>query len=115
MTAEADWPVRIVPAASALTYAANPQECLARLQQARALNHDKLRFGMCKLIVDGSIQGFTARLRWPGYHNGAPNGIWVIAPQQLDALVLAYHRAGVQLHTPASSSRVILRARLCRI
>jgi len=98
ITAEDDWPVRIVPAASALTYAADPQECLARLQQGRAYNHDKLRFGMVKLIVDGSIQGFTARLRWPGYHNGAPNGIWVIAPQQLDALVLAYHRAGVQLH-----------------
>ena len=31
------------------------------------LNSDKLRFGPVKFIVDGSIQGFTARLRWPGY------------------------------------------------
>ena len=48
-------------------------------------------------MVDGSIQGFTARLRWPGYHNGAPNGIWVTAPGELDGLVQAYHEAA-QLH-----------------
>ncbi len=39
------------------------------------LNTDRLHFGIAKLGVDGSIQGFTARLRWPGYHNGAPNGL----------------------------------------
>ncbi len=98
VTAEADYPVRIVPAASALTYAGDPARCLARLEDARRLNNDKLHLGMVKLVVDGSIQGFTARLRWPGYYNGAPNGIWVIAPGELDALVQAYHDAGVQLH-----------------
>ena len=49
-------------------------------------------------MVDGSIQGFTARLRWPGYHNGAPNGLWYIAPAELEAIVAAYHRAGALLH-----------------
>ncbi|WP_176090067.1 amidohydrolase [Achromobacter anxifer] len=98
VTAEPDYPVRIVPAASALTYAGDPARCLARLEDARRLNNDKLHLGMVKLVVDGSIQGFTARLRWPGYYNGAPNGIWVIAPSELDALVQAYHDAGVQLH-----------------
>ncbi|KOF52904.1 amidohydrolase [Achromobacter sp. DMS1] len=98
ITAEDDYPVRIVPAASALTYAGDPARCLARLQEVRRLNHDKLRLGMVKLVVDGSIQGFTARVRWPSYYNGAPNGIWVIAPGELDAMVQAYHEAGVQLH-----------------
>lgn len=98
ITAEPDYPVRIVPAASALTYAGDPQRCLAKLAEARRLNNDKLHLGMVKLVVDGSIQGFTARLRWPGYYNGAPNGIWVIAPAELDAMVQAYHDAGVQLH-----------------
>ena len=98
VTAEPDYPVRIVPAASALTYAGDPARCLAKLEEARALNHGKLHFGMVKLVVDGSIQGFTARVRWPGYYNGAPNGIWVIAPAELDALVQAYHDAGAQLH-----------------
>ena len=98
VTAEPDYPVRIVPAASALTYAGDPAGCLARLERARAQNHDKLHFGMVKLVVDGSIQGFTARVRWPGYYNGAPNGIWVTAPAELDALVQTYHDAGAQLH-----------------
>ncbi|QVQ28630.1 amidohydrolase [Achromobacter deleyi] len=98
VTAEPDFPVRIVPAASALTYAGDPARCLEKLAAARRLNHDKLRLGMVKLVVDGSIQGFTARVRWPGYYNGAPNGIWVIAPAELDAMVQVYHDAGAQLH-----------------
>lgn len=98
VTAEPDYPVRIVPAASALTYAGDPAACLAKLREAGRLNHGKLRLGMVKLVVDGSIQGFTARVRWPGYYNGAPNGIWVIAPGELDAMVQAYHDAGAQLH-----------------
>ena len=80
-----------MPAASALAFPGDPARCLETLRAATALNHDKLRLGMVKLVVDGSIQGFTARLRWPGYHNSAPNGIWVTAPGELDGLVQAYH------------------------
>ena len=98
VTAEADFPVRIVPAASAMAFAGDPAACLARLEHLKQHNHDKLRLGMVKLVVDGSIQGFTARLRWPGYYNGAPNGIWVTPPDTLDETILAYHAAGVQLH-----------------
>jgi predicted amidohydrolase YtcJ len=51
------------------------------------------------MVADGSIQGFSARMRWPGYHNGAPNGLWYMAPQQMgEALALALQR-GVQVHT----------------
>lgn len=98
VSAEADYPVRIVPAASAMAFAGDPAACLRRLEQLKQRDHDKLRLGMVKLVVDGSIQGFTARLRWPGYYNGAPNGIWVTPPDVLDEVVLAYHAAGVQLH-----------------
>lgn len=110
VTAEPDYPVRIVPAASALAFAGDPARCLARLQEVRRLNHGKLHLGMVKLVVDGSIQGFTARLRWPGYYNGAPNGIWVIAPAELDALVQAYHEAGVQLHIHTNGDEATERA-----
>ncbi|MCD0502681.1 amidohydrolase [Bordetella petrii] len=98
ISAEPDFPVRIVPAAAAMSFAGDPAACLKRLEQLKSRNHDKLRLGMVKLVVDGSIQGFTARLRWPGYYNGAPNGIWVTPPDVLDETVLAYHAAGVQLH-----------------
>jgi predicted amidohydrolase YtcJ len=71
---------------------------LRRLDELKPLNHDKMQLGLVKLVVDGSIQGFTARLRWPGYFNGAANGIWVMHPADLTPVVQAYHRAGIQLH-----------------
>ena len=59
------------------------EEGIARVIALRRRSTDRLRFGLVKLVVDGSIQGFTARLRWPGYHNGAPNGLWYVAPSEL--------------------------------
>jgi predicted amidohydrolase YtcJ len=57
-----------------------------------------LRLGMVKIVVDGSIQGFSARLRWPGYYNGAAQGLWYVAPPHLaEALELALAR-GVHVH-----------------
>ncbi len=95
-TAEADFPIRLVPAMRAREYSLT--DGIALISQLRSQSTDKLHFGMVKLVVDGSIQGFTARLRWPGYHNGAANGLWYVAPAELGAIVEAYHRAGVQLH-----------------
>jgi hypothetical protein len=95
-TAEQEFPLRLVPAMRAREYSV--PDGIARLTGLMALNTDRLRFGIAKLVVDGSIQGFTARLRWPGYHNGAPNGLWYIAPAELGGIVEAYHRAGIQLH-----------------
>jgi hypothetical protein len=95
-TAEDDFPLRLVPALRAREYSV--QDGIARITALRRLNTERLHFGIAKLVVDGSIQGFTARLRWPGYHNGAPNGLWYVAPAELGAIVEAYHRAGIQLH-----------------
>ncbi len=92
----ADFPVRLVPALASATH--TPEQAIPKLEALRRTNNDKLHYGIVKLVVDGSIQGFTARLRWPGYHNGAPNGLWYIAPEDLFRIVAAYHEAGVQLH-----------------
>lgn len=98
VTADPNFPVRIVPAASGMAYGTRVQECLNHLSKLKPLAHDKLHLGRVKLVVDGSIQGFTARVRWPGYFNQAPNGIWVMSPDELPEIVEAYHRAGTQLH-----------------
>ena len=92
----ADFPVRLVPALASVSH--TPEQGIEKIATLRATGNDKLHYGIVKLVVDGSIQGFTARLRWPGYHNGAPNGLWYIAPEELPAIVAAYHKAGVQLH-----------------
>jgi predicted amidohydrolase YtcJ len=95
ITADPDYPVRLVPAfAPQRTSLAGAQQVLDAIRQ----NTDKLRFGLVKLIVDGSIQGYTARLRWPGYFNGSPNGQWLIPPPQIRELIETFHRAGLQLH-----------------
>ncbi|MBB3174173.1 hypothetical protein FHR90_002009 [Endobacter medicaginis] len=91
-----DVPLRMVPALGFFFYPGDSG--VRRLAELRALAGPKLHLGMVKLVVDGSIQGFTARLRWPGYHNGAPNGLWYIAPAQLEALIELYHCAGAHLH-----------------
>jgi predicted amidohydrolase YtcJ len=91
-----DFPVRLVPALSSASH--SPEDAITKIGRLRHSNSPKLHYGIVKLVVDGSIQGFTARLRWPGYHNGAPNGLWYIAPEDLPRIVESYHRAGIQLH-----------------
>ena len=96
VTADPAFSLRLVPALNAREYGL--AEGIARIAELRRQNTEKLHFGIVKLVADGSIQGFTARLRWPGYHNGAPNGLWYIAPAELAGIVAAYHAAGIQLH-----------------
>ncbi|WP_119420626.1 amidohydrolase [Desertibaculum subflavum] len=96
VTAAADFPLRLLPAFNASS--AKPEDGIAKMAGLVPTSTDKLRFGLVKLMTDGSIQGFTARLRWPGYFNGRPNGIWNMAPEEIRRYVDAYHRAGYQLH-----------------
>ena len=77
-------------------------ELAARCVDLKAEQSDRLRFGIVKLFLDGSIQGFTARISWPHYYNppeGHPgNGIWLTAPEQIADVVEPYHRAGLTVH-----------------
>jgi predicted amidohydrolase YtcJ len=93
------FPVRLLPAFQAFHGTHRAPEGAERVAVLRARDHDKLRFGLVKMMLDGSIQGYSARLRWPGYVNGAPNGIWVTAPSQFEADFETYHRAGLTVHT----------------
>ena len=95
-TVREDFPLRIVAAFFGLGI--DPRSGIEQVRARQQLNNAKLRFGPVKLMTDGSIQAFTARLKWPGYYNGHPNGIWNIAPAQLNDVVAAYHEAGLQLH-----------------
>lgn len=98
VTAHEDFPARIVCAYRNIEAPSETENGLRRLGDLRRFNTAKLRFSLVKLVVDGSIQGFTARLRWPGYFNGRPNGIWIVAPDELAAAVERLHAAGAHLH-----------------
>ncbi|MEX0280831.1 MAG: amidohydrolase [Arenibacterium sp.] len=97
VTDEADFPVTVVPLKFFMGH--TPAELIARAKELRAASTDRLRLGAIKVIADGSIQGFSARLRWPGYFNGAPNGLWYIAPEQLSEIYDGALEAGLCVHT----------------
>ena len=94
-----DCRVRILPAFQAFHGTHGAPLGVEHLQRLTPRNTDRLRYGLVKMMLDGSIQGFSARLRWPGHFNGAPNGIWVMAPAQYETDFETYHRAGLTIHT----------------
>ena len=96
-TADEDFPLRIVPAFFA---AARPaDDGVAWVKSLVPRGHERLRYGLVKLVVDGSIQGFTARMKWPGYYNGHENGLWYVEPnEELPRILGTFHRAGLQVH-----------------
>ena len=97
VTGEATFPVRIMPFRrfQGITAQQAVEHVLALREKSTAM----LRFGQIKLFVDGSIQGFSARLRWPGYYNGAPNGLWYTPPEAIRDLYRLALEAGVLVHS----------------
>ena len=103
VVADPEYPVRVMVAlGTGLGGPVDPPSMAELAVQLRAESTDKLYFGIVKLVIDGSIQGFTARLSWPYYyrppegHHG--NGLWLIAPEQLNEMVSVFHAAGLTIH-----------------
>jgi len=95
VTGADDFPVRIVPALGATE---DPKGAGDMAEKLAKKSTDKLRLGAVKLMTDGSIQGWTARVRSPGYVGGQPNGIWNTPPERIFALVQELHSRGIQMH-----------------
>ncbi len=115
------YPVRIVPAFQAFHGSHGAAQGVERLLALTGRSTDRLRLGLVKMMLDGSIQGFSGRLRWPGYfkhpnateqgaQNEPHNGIWVTAPAQFEADFETYHRAGLQVHTHTNGDEASLAA-----
>ncbi len=104
-TQKEKYPVRLVPAMGALEW--KNDQGIERVLECQSHNHDKLHFGLVKVMTDGSIQGFSARMLWPGYHNGHENGIWNAPPEVLKQIVLDYHQAGLQMHIHTNGDEAI--------
>ncbi len=97
ITAEDDYPLRLVPLLRLIGM--TPAQAVERSVALSSRSTERLRLGRIKVVADGSIQGFSARMRWPGYFNGAPNGLWYTAPETIrDCYTLAL-QSGVQVHT----------------
>lgn len=90
-----DFPLRIVPVLGAM---GDPATIADKAERLAKRSTDKLRMGAVKLMTDGSIQGWTARVRWPGYIGGQPNGMWNTAPEAIYALCAEMQARGIQMH-----------------
>lgn len=95
------FPARVMRASSFPRHKAAEPADLAAVA-AGLQSTDKLKYGVVKLFLDGSIQGFTARISWPFYFDppadSPENGIWLTAPDQMADIVEAFHRAGLTVH-----------------
>ncbi len=102
VTTSPRYPARVMVAAAQFGGIADPEALAARVASLAGADNPKLRFGIVKLVLDGSIQGFTARLDWPYYHRppegAAPNGLWLMPPEQLADTLEAFHTAGLTVH-----------------
>ena len=97
VTGRDGFPARIVPLR--VFFGISAEEIVDYVVKLRDRSTELLRLGRIKAVADGSIQGFSARMRWPGYYNGAPNGLWYTPPDQMSELYNRALAAGVQVHT----------------
>ena len=97
VTSREDFPARIV--SLRFHHGVTPVELIEHVKKLKPQSTERLRLGMIKVVVDGSIQGFSARIRWPGYYNGADNGLWYITPEQLRDIVDMALENDIHIHT----------------
>ena len=111
ITDEPGYPVRLVPLLRLIGL--TPKAAVARAVELRGRSTEQVRLGRIKVVADGSIQGFSARLRWPGYFNGAPNGLWYTAPEAIRECYELALREQVQVHTHTNGDEATAMALDC--
>lgn len=97
-THDAEFPVRLASASRIAGSPDNAQEIVQHIVEARKREHSKLFFPIVKLVLDGSIQGFTAVIEWPGYFTGEDHALFLVPPDQVIDLLRPFHRAHIGIH-----------------
>ena len=100
VTAAAEFPMRVaqynIPAMPGATAAFD--EIAQQFVALKAEETDKLRFPGVKFVLDGSIQGFSAAIKSPGYYRGEDHGQLLTVPDQFIDWLRPFHRAGLNIH-----------------
>ncbi len=98
-----DFPVRVVysPSVAAMSRIMERDDLLTLCEKLRAAGSDRVQLGPVKWIADGSIQGFTGKLNWPGYCSGEDHGFLILDEDTLVDQVKPFHDRGFQaaIHT----------------
>lgn len=77
------------------------------LELQQSASSDKLRFPGVKFVIDGSIQGWTAVMNWPGYYTGEDQGILLVVPEQFVDQLRPFHEAGINIHSHCNGDATI--------
>lgn len=103
------FPLRIVqyPLATMGGAATATDAVVEAFRRLKTSESEMLRYGGLKIVADGSIQGYTAVMNWPGYVTGAPNGLWQLPPDSLMESISAFHRAGISVHVHCNGDALI--------
>jgi predicted amidohydrolase YtcJ len=104
VAADPDFPVRIVmnPIIQVFQQGEIAQKGgLDYLAELHKHDTDRLSFGGVKFVVDGSLQGYTGLILWPGYYKTFADGVANISQPDLNKWVLEVHKRGFQavIHT----------------
>lgn len=115
VTNEDSFPVRVFysPHAAAMSRDFAPAALLEHLRALRSRNSARFAMGPIKLIADGSIQGFTGKLKWPGYCGGDDHGFLILDEDDVVAMMTPLHEDGFQVAIHANGDEaidVVLRA-----
>ncbi len=60
-----------------------------------------------KFVLDGSIQGWTAAMGWPGYFTGTDHGQLLLPPEQLVEAMRPFHQRRINVHTHCNGDLTI--------
>ncbi|MDH3705982.1 MAG: amidohydrolase [Acidimicrobiia bacterium] len=71
----------------------------ARIDELRSQSTPMLATRGVKFVLDGSIQGWTAAMGWPGYFTGTDHGQLLLPPEQLTGAIAPFHRRRINVHT----------------
>lgn len=103
-TGAPDFPARIVAHHNGITVP-TAEEMIRFAATLAGKGNDKLVFQGIKILLDGSNQGYTGRLRPPGYLASGANGLWNRGPEELKTLIPALHDAGLQIVAHCNSDQ----------
>ena len=103
-TEKDSFPIRLASVSRILGGPDAMEDMVQRVLAARTKAHDKMHLPVVKMVLDGSIQGFTAVIEWPGYFSSEDHGLFLFAPEQVVDLLRPFHQAGIGIHCHCNGS-----------
>lgn len=96
---QASFPVRVFysPHLFNMSTKFDTEELLNHMRTLRGGDTERFAMGPLKLTADGSIQGFTGKLMWPGYCGGEDHGFLILDEDEAVTRIMPFHEAGFQI------------------